>query len=199
VTPSRSWGANRYDTAEALTRAAWSSGTASTVWVASGQTFQDALIASAAAAVRDEPFVLVNGAGVLSTGQSSLFSTLRPSMIKVVAAPGTMSSTLIQQLQALGSVTMYEAADPSVRSASVWADRSTKGPVVLATSLNFPDALSAVVFTAHGTETPLFLVPGTCVPASTKAEIQRLSSGRLRIIGGPAAVGLGVENLTTCP
>ena len=198
VTPTRSWGANRYDTAEALTRLAWPSGSAPTVWVASGQTYQDALIASAAAAVNDQPFVLVNGGGALSSGQSNLLSALAPTSIKVVAAPGAVSAAVLQQLGAIAPVTMFDAADVSARSASVWAGRSTPGPVVLATSLNFPDALSAVPFSAHGTKSPLFLVPGTCVPTAIRSEILRLSSGRVRIMGGPSAVGLGVENLTTC-
>jgi len=198
VTPVRSWGANRYDTAEALTRLAWPSGGAPAVWVASGQAYQDALIASAAAAVSDQPFVLVNGGGSLSSTQSSLLSALAPSSIKVVAAPGAVSASVLQQLGAIAPVTMFDAADVSVRSASVWASRSTVGPVVLATSLNFPDALSAVPFTVHGAKSPLFLVPGTCVPSTTRSEIQRVSSGRVRIMGGPAAVGLAVENLTTC-
>lgn len=200
VTPVRRAGATRYETAQALTSLAWPSGGAADVWIASGQNYQDPLVASSAAAVYDRPFVLVNGKGqTLTDSQRALIRSLGATRLHVVSGPGELSDAVLAQLAELGTVIRYSDPDPSVRSASVWAPISTKSAVSIATSLNFPDALSSVPFTTRGTSTaPLFLVPGTCVPAATRNEIVRLSNGRVNLFGGPAAVGSGVEALTQC-
>ncbi|MFE5670614.1 cell wall-binding repeat-containing protein [Agromyces sp. NPDC056523] len=62
----------------------------------------------------------------------------------------------------------------------------------VATGLNFPDALSAGPAAAH-CGGPLLLVPGTVVPPSVLAELQRLSPERIVIAGSAAVVSSGVE------
>ena len=198
VKPTRVAGDDRYMTAELLTRAAWFSGTSSTVWVASGRDFQDPLIASAAAARYGQPFVLVDGQGTLTAGQRDLFKTLGVTSVNLVAAPGTIAPTMMNDLSTIGYVNAYQAWDVSERSASVWSTLPQSTDVSLATSLNFPDALSAVPFTKRGSGAPLLLVPGSCVPGVTFSTITRLASSNVTLFGGPAALAAPVETLSLC-
>jgi len=198
VRPTRLAGDDRYVTAEMLTRAAWFNGKSSTVWVASGRDFQDPLIASAAAARYGQPFVLVDGQGTLSPVQRDLLATLGVSNVNLVAAPGTIASTMLADLSSFGAVTSYQAWDVAERSASVWSSLPQSTDIALATSLNFPDALSAVPFSKRGTGAPLLLVPGSCVPSVTFSTITRLASSNVTLFGGPAALAAPVETLSLC-
>jgi putative cell wall-binding protein len=96
------------------------------------------------------------------------------------------------------NVVVYGAADPSERSASVWTSHAQSQRVMLATSLNFPDALTAVPYATRADGTPLMLVPGTCVPWTTHQVIDRLDPSNVTLFGGPAALATAVESLTSC-
>ena len=63
--------------------------------------------------------------------------------------------------------------------------------VYVATGANFPDALGAAPAAAlRGA--PLLLVPGTTIPASVQAELERLDPDTIIVTGGPASVSAGV-------
>jgi putative cell wall-binding protein len=78
----------------------------------------------------------------------------------------------------------------------VWAGLAQTSGVALATSQNFPDALSAVPFARYGSA--LLLVPGSCVPSVTFSTITRLASSNVTLFGGPAALAAPVETLSVC-
>jgi putative cell wall-binding protein len=65
--------------------------------------------------------------------------------------------------------------------------------VVIATGLDFPDALGggALAGTVGG---PLLLTRSTSLPADVKAEITRLGASSLYVLGGTGAVSTAVEN-----
>ncbi|MFZ9383810.1 MAG: cell wall-binding repeat-containing protein [Ilumatobacteraceae bacterium] len=194
----RLFGPTRYETAELLTRVSWYRSKSSTAWVASGRDFQDPLIASAAAAVYDQPFLMIDGQRDVAGGTQELLRTLGVSRINVVAAPGAFSEATLAQLRTVAEVVVFGAADVAERSASVWSARVQSTGVVLATSLNFPDALAAVPFASRADATPLLLVPGTCVPSTTIRTIDRLDSTQMTLFGGPAALAIAVESLASC-
>ncbi len=194
----RLFGPTRYETAELLTRVSWYRARSSVAWMASGRDFQDPLIASAAAAVYDQPFVMVDGQRTLTAGSLDLLRTLGVTQINVVAAPGSFSEATLAELRSVANVVVYGAADVSDRSASVWSAQAESSGVLLATSLNFPDALTAVPFATRTDGTPLMLVPGTCVPRTTVQTIDRLDPSNVTLFGGPAALAAAVESLTTC-
>lgn len=194
----RLFGPTRYETAELLTRVSWYRSRSSVAWVASGRDFQDPLIASAAAAVYDQPFVMIDGHRALSDGSKDLLRTLGVAQINVVAVPGAFSDATLTELRSLANVVVYGAADVSERSASVWSAHAQSSGVMLATSLNFPDALTAVPYATRAEGTPLMLVPGTCVPMTTVQAIDRLDPTNVTLFGGPAALATAVESLTAC-
>jgi len=194
----RFFGPTRYETAELLTRVSWYKSTSRVAWMASGRDFQDPLIASAAAAVYEQPFVMVDGQRGLTDGSRDLLRTLGVTQVNLVAAPGAFSDEVLADLRSTMNVVVYGAADPSERSASVWTSHAQSQRVMLATSLNFPDALTAVPYATRADGTPLMLVPGTCVPWTTHQVIDRLDPSNVTLFGGPAALATAVESLTSC-
>ena len=194
----RLFGPTRYETAELLTRVSWYRSKSSVAWMASGRDFQDPLIASAAAAVYSQPFVMVDGRLGPTDGVRDLLRTLGVTQLNVVAAPGAFSDEVMAELRSSMNVIVFGASDPSERSASVWSNHAQSERVMLATSLNFPDALTAVPYATRADGTPLMLVPGTCVPVTTHQAIDRLDPSNVTLFGGPAALAAAVESLTTC-
>jgi len=198
VEPVRVSGDDRYETAEELSRLSWYSAQSSTVWVASGTDFQDPLIASAAAALYGQAFVLLDLRSGLSSNDEDYLKSLGATKINIVAAPGSLSSAAERDLRRIADIEVFDESDVSDRSASVWKDKRSSRKVALATSNNFPDALSAVPYTVLGRGTPIMLVPGTCVPRGTLREIDRLSASTVTLFGGPAALSRDVESFRAC-
>lgn len=65
--------------------------------------------------------------------------------------------------------------------------------VIVATALNFPDALAAAPL-AHAHQAPILLVPAGGVPDAVSREITRLGAKNAVIIGGSPAVPASVES-----
>ena len=191
-------GADRYETANKFTQTAWVAQTNPTVWVASGRDFADPLIAAAAAAVYDRPFVLIDGINPLPAYTKQLIQVLAPTSIKLLGADSSFSAGVLRELGSLAAVTRINAVDVSDRSAAVWDDMPISKWASVATANNFPDALAAVPFSAIEPVSPLMLIPPTCVPSSVRDRIARLGVDNLAIFGGPAAVSERVESLGAC-
>jgi hypothetical protein len=69
--------------------------------------------------------------------------------------------------------------------------------VYVATGSNFPDALAGGPV-AGAAGSPLLLVPGRCLPASVRAELDRLAATKLVLVGGEGAVSASVASLLPC-
>ena len=192
-------GLDRYETADLLTGDAWDGYVSDRVWVASGRDFADPLIASTAAAVFGDAFVLVDGLRPLPTFTRTRLVALDPADITVVGAPTAFTASTLDELRAFASLTTVFDADVSERSVKVWNGMNVSTWASLATVANFPDALSAVPFSALEPVSPLMLVPSTCVTGAVKDEFTRLGVSKLAIFGGPAALSERVEALTLCP
>lgn len=191
-------GIDRYETAGLLTDLAWPTGDSGPVWIAGGSTFQDALIASAAAAVYGEPFVLIDPLRPLSESTIQRIRRLDPSFISVLGPPGGFSGEVLSALSGIAELQLLDDVDVSNRSASVWYWLEESPWASLATATNFPDALAAVPFSSLEPVAPLMLVPRNCVPLTVQAEIDRIGATKIAIFGGPAALSENVEALTPC-
>ena len=64
--------------------------------------------------------------------------------------------------------------------------------VVLATAVDFPDALAAAPLAAD-LDAPVLLTPPRELPVAVAAELERLQAAEVVVLGGPAAVGTAVE------
>ena len=198
ATVLRLGGVDRYETADLLTGDAWDGYVSDRVWVASGRDFADPLVASTAAAVFGDAFVLIDGLRPLPAFTRERLAALDPVGITIVGASTAFLGSTLDELASFAALTTVFDADVSVRSVKVWSGMGVSTWASLATVANFPDALSAVPFSALEPVSPLMLVPPTCVSASVRAEFTRLGVSKLAIFGGPAALSEQVEALTTC-
>jgi hypothetical protein len=193
-------GVDRYATAAQLAELSWpDTGVGGRVWVASGRAFVDPLIASAAAAVYDEPFVLVDAGRPLTADVRAAITRLAPGSIAFVGSRETTSSEFLAELGTLtGSVRHFGHPAVSARSASVWAELSSATWASLATFADFPDALAAVAWSGLDPVSPLFLVSPSCLNGSIADGLARLSVRNLALFGGPAALAPAVEARVRC-
>ena len=198
ATIEREGGLDRYETADLLTGDAWDGYVSDRVWVASGRDFADPLIASTAAAVFGDAFVLIDGLRPLPEYTKSRLASLAPSLITVVGAGEAFTSVALDELTTIATVSIVSDADVTARSVAVWEGLDVSEWAALATVSNFPDALSAVPFSALEPVSPLMLVPPTCVPVEVRSEMTRLGVSSLAIFGGPAALSENVEALVAC-
>lgn len=191
-------GVDRYETSDLLGALADGGRTGQRVWVASGRDFADPLVASTAAAVFGEPFVLIDGVNPLAPRTLERLSGLAPSKIVILGPDVFFSAGVRSALAAVAPVQTLTGGDASWRSAVVWGDFTSSPTANLATVENFPDALAAVPFSSSDPVTPLMLVPKGCVPAPVRDQIARLGASRLTLFGGPAALSESVESLQPC-
>lgn len=191
-------GADRYETSDLLGDLADDESAGERVWVASGRDFADPLVASTAAAVFGEPFVLIDGVNPLAPRTLERLTRLAPSKIVILGPDAFFSAGVRSALATVAPLQTLTGGDASWRSAVVWGDFTSSRWASLATVDNFPDALAAVPFSSMDPASPLMLVPKGCVPAAVRDQITRLGSDRLALFGGPAALSESVESLQPC-
>ena len=73
----------------------------------------------------------------------------------------------------------------------------TADRLFLATGETFPDALGGSAW-AGSLPAPLIVVPTTCIPPATLAEIRSLGVSHITLLGGPGSLTEGVAALRSC-
>ncbi|MCA1569268.1 MAG: cell wall-binding repeat-containing protein [Chloroflexi bacterium] len=189
-------GANRYATAASVSADTFAS-QVPVAYVATGQTFPDALAGVAAAGKNNGPILLVKGDAVPAETVSEL-KRLRPGRIVVLGSAAVVSEAVAANLAAYaigGGVSRLAGADRYATAVAVSSGTFTGGSstAFIATGLTFPDALGGGPV-AGGLPGPLLLVPGTFVPASVAAELRRLDPEAVVLLGGPSAVSDAVAS-----
>jgi putative cell wall-binding protein len=185
-------GPDRYATAAAISRARFGGG-ASTVFVATGAGFPDALAGAPAAAKARGP-ILLAARDTLPTSTATELARLAPSRIVVLGGPASISDRVFADLKRYAaSVVRWAGSDRYATAATISRSSFAAGVGVayVATGATFPDALSggAVAGKVGG---PILLVGSTNLPASTANELARLKPGRIVILGGASGVSDGV-------
>ncbi|MDT0156762.1 cell wall-binding repeat-containing protein [Microbacterium sp. ARD32] len=186
-------GADRYGTAVAVSKR-YSPGVPA-AFVATGQSFPDALSAAAAAAHLGGPLLLTS-TGSLPAAIREELVRLKPKKIYVTGATGAVSRAVesalrhIAPVQRLGGATRYDTGDRIVREVFDRAEH-----VFIATGRAFPDALAATgaAGSVHG---PVILVDGTqrAVPTTTLALLRGLDVRSVTLVGGTGAVSAGIDH-----
>jgi len=187
TSPIRAAGADRIGTAVAVSQLNFPGGGAGAVVLARSDDFPDALVAAPLAATVRAPLLFVQGA--------SLPTVTRVEISRVIGARGTVyligstsaiPATVETTLQSLGYTTVRIGGSDryatAVAVANVLGGRST---VLLATGINFPDALSAGPAAAHLSGVVL-LTDGTSMPSITRSYLNA-HVGTVYAVGGPAA------------
>ena len=174
-TVTRLAGANRYGTAAAVAAAAFPSGV-TTVYLASGLGFADALSAGAAA-------VAVDGAVLLSTPEHLPVETaasirkLNPSQVVLVGGTSALSPAIEAEVRSLGVGTVRRIAGPDRYTTSAIISSGTfpggASSALLATAMAYPDALAGVA-AAGRLNVPFLLTNPEATPPVIINELRRL-------------------------
>jgi putative cell wall-binding protein len=190
---TRIGGADRYEVSQRVSTSVFPSGT-TVGFVASGQTFADALSASAAAASLRSPVLLVGRDEIPSTVLGEL-RRLAAGESYAAGGPASVSQSILDELSTFSSPTRFGGADRYEVSAALSASRfgATTPVVYIASGEVFPDALSgsAAAGAAGG---PVLLVTKNSVPTSVADELRRLTPGKVVILGGTNTVSQAVED-----
>ncbi len=202
-TIERIQGADRFDTSRKITEEAFGPGGATSVFIATGSNFPDALSAGAVGAAFGSPVLLVNGAAS-SVDQATLDTLSYLGATATIIAGGTsvVSSAIEAQLALEGFPAARLAGanryDTSLKIGdTAYPDPDSVERVLIATGTNFPDALAGSAW-AGKIKAPLFIVPGTCIPQAIYDKIVDLGALQVTLIGGSSVLTQSVFDLTVC-
>lgn len=193
VSIERLAGSDRYATAAAISRARFSS--ASTVFIATGASFPDALAASPAAARSNGP-ILLTARDSLPAATATELQRLDPSTIIVLGGTSAVSQYVLDRLRSYaGTVLRWAGADRYETAAEISTNSFERNVAVafVATGENFPDALSGGTLSGR-LGGPILLVRSNSVPAATADALAELRPGRIVILGSAGVVSEGVKS-----
>jgi len=186
-------GADRYATSAAISKATFAAG-APKVYIASGQSFPDALSGAPAAGMNDGPVLLVQPGTIPATVREEL-TRLRPAEIVILGGNRAVSPTLEPLLLKFSSsVSRLPGADRYATSAEISrASFPAKAQVAyISSGMDFPDALSGAPVAAMYSG-PVLLTSTTSIPDAVKTELLRLKPERIVILGGTGVVSANVQ------
>lgn len=183
-------GKDRIDTAVQLAGAfskMVGTGVKTPVFVVTSGQYVDALVAGAAAAsVKGVVLLVAPGQGL---DPASLEIAKKASEIYTVGGSGAMSLKL-SGLQATDQFTGKDRYETSAKVANKFFAQATKA--VLASGVNFPDAISGGAYAALVSGPVLLTAPKVLPPSISDYLKTRASSTKVEVIGGESAVDPGV-------
>lgn len=190
-------GTDRYETSLVVAKDAW--GTTSSVFVASGRNFPDALSAGAAAGKLLVPIILVNGTATsVSASVKSYLNSAGVKKIYIAGGSSSVSSGVENSLQAGRSSVRYGGANRYETSAAIANAHYTKGgQLYLAGGTTFPDALTGAVV-AGMNDAPLVLTQSNCVLESANNLWGKIGPSKVYLLGGPVTLSESVKNRVPC-
>jgi putative cell wall-binding protein len=183
-------GANRFATARAVAQAAFPRpGAVDTVYVASGQTFADALAGGPAAVQAGAPLLLA-GRDELPPATRAALQRFGPRRVVLLGGPTALSETVAQAAAGFADTVQRLAGPTRFATAAAIARQRFGGgvdEVMVATGTGFADALAGgAVAGARGV--PLLLAAPEGLTAPTRSAVARLAPATGRLLGGPAAL-----------
>ena len=185
--PVRVAGADRFGTAIAASQLEFpTAGSAGGVVLARSDNYPDALVGTALAAAKHAPLLFANG-GSLTAATLAEIQRVLPSGGSVYLLGGTAAvpTSVETTLKGLGFVTTrYGGTDRFGTALAVAGGLGNPSTVLLATGVNFPDALAAGPAAAHVGGVVL-LTNGTTLPAGVQAYLSA-HPGKVYAVGGPA-------------
>ncbi|TDB39654.1 MAG: hypothetical protein D9V44_01435 [Actinobacteria bacterium] len=185
-------GSNRYATSVAASQKSYPDG-ASTVVIATGRNWPDALGGTALAGVVDGPILLTDPARMPAVVLAEV-ERLDPSRVYVLGSQSAVGSYVIGQimdtitsgtLTRLSGANRYETAE-AIAAEVIALSPEYDGTVLVATGANYPDALAAAPLAAHKGWPVVLANPSgaTDIPEEASSAV---------ILGGPGAVSSSME------
>lgn len=188
-------GSDRYATAVAISKAGYANG-ASTVYLASGENYADALSAAPAASLAGGPLLLTR-AKSLPPSTAAEIKRLKPKSVVIVGGDGAVSGSvwnavkkIVPSLKRIGGKDRFETSRLIVNSMG-----TTSGTALIATGWDYPDALAASA-AAGARDGFVVLVPGKDKkePAAVRELLKKRAVTDIIIAGGSAVVSSGIES-----
>ncbi len=185
-------GADRYATSVRISQETFPAG-ADVVFLATGQSFPDALAAGPAAAVLGAP-ILLTATNQLPPVVGAELQRLGPTVVYVLGGFAAISASVEAQVDTVASAaTTRIAGDNRYETAAAVAELafSTADVVYVAVGTGFADALSAG---APGgiLQRPVILTGSASLPAASSAQITRLANPDVIVLGGTSVVSNSV-------
>ena len=175
-------GIDRYETAAALAQDRFAGATAPIVYVVSGTSTSDGLVAAAAAA-RDGGAVLLVGRDEIPAATAAALAALAPDDIVVVGGTAAVSDAVATALGA----TRIAGVDRYATAAAI-AVEAGGSSVVIARG---DDPIDALAGAALGR--PLLLVLTRGLPAATADALAQLEPSDIEVLGGTATISAQTE------
>jgi putative cell wall-binding protein len=192
-TVTRIAGSDRYATAAAVSRAAFAS--ASVVYLTVGSSFPEAVAAGPIAALRNAPLLLTRRDSLPAETRAEI-RRLGATEVIVLGGTGAVSSSVEADLARSHRVTRISGTDRYSTVAAISASYFQPGRVRVAYIARgdlFADSLAGGP-AAVASGGPILLTRQSSLPSATAAELRRLAPAKIVILGGSAAVSVGVEN-----
>lgn len=187
-------GADRYATAASVSASTFPAGVP-VAYVATGQSFPDALAGGVAAGRENGPILLVTGSGIPSATAAEL-ARLKPARIVALGGTGVIPNAVVDGLTSFttGAVTRLAGPDRYATAIAISQATTASGAgttVYVATGSGFPDGLAGTPAAARSNG-PLLLVRPDVLTAEVAAELRRIDPQRVVILGGTGAVSAQV-------
>lgn len=191
-------GSNRFSTAVAIADAGWSS--SSTVVLANGYSFADALAGGPLASYLDAPILLAGVDSIDSTTVGKIQS-LNATTAYILGGTGAISESVETQLRNIGITEIVRVAGAtrygtSAAIATKLKELSGKDPetVFVAYGNNYPDALS-ISPVAGELKSPILYAPASgSIDSDTSAYLSSITANEMYILGGPGVISSSVAD-----
>ena len=188
-------GDDRYATAAEISKASYAA--ADTAILATGINFPDALSAGPLAVLEDAP-VLLTQTGSIPQATADELTRLKVKKVIIMGGEDVVEPAVAVTLAGMGiTVERVSGSDryaTAVEAAKlVRAKSEVSNKAVLATGLNFPDALCIGAYAARE-GIPILLTEPDVLNAGTKAALADFKIEQIVIAGGPDVVSQSVEN-----
>lgn len=180
-------GSDRFGTAVAASKAEFPAGGAGAVVLARGDDYPDALVGAPLAAAKNAPLLLTTGASLPAATKAEVQRVLPAGgTVFVLGGTSAVPTGVADELAGLGyQVTRFSGATRFATAVAVADALGDPGTVLLATGVNFPDALSAGVAAVKAGGVVL-LTSGASLPPETSGYLLA-HPGTVYAVGGPAA------------
>lgn len=187
----RAAGPDRYATAAVVSQGSFAPSVGSSVFLASGESFADALAAGPAAASVDGPLLLTAASGLPAPTAAEL-TRLKPGSVHVVGGPDRVPDAVLNAVRALlptATVDRIAGADRYATAVAL-AQRffpAGQASFVLARGDAFPDATSGAALAGRRGE-PLLLTAPSDLPDVVVGWLSAADRARTTIVGGVESV-----------
>ncbi len=196
--PTRASGANRYETAIAISKA-HPTFSKKVVILATGSDFPDALAASGLAGVYHAPLLLTTPDSLAPAVKTEI-DRIDPEKVVIIGGTGAVSDAVRAQLegdgytvQRIGGVNRYETAKFIAAEIESKLGTRTPGAAFVVRGDAFPDALAASPV-AYNRKIPILLTPTDHLSQAAEDSLGILDTNTAVIIGGTGAVSQDVED-----